>query len=331
MKKVIVVGSTNTDLVIGAPKAPAKGETITGGGFFIARGGKGANQAVAAVRFGGNVAMSAVVGDDLFGKDALKSLEIEKIDTTAVRVSDEANGGVAVITVIDGDNRIILDKGTNALLDESDVDAALSLASDGDILLTQAETPIAATGYALKSAKQKGMTTIFNPAPADKAYEEFFGLCDYLIPNETEAETFGGLDEIKRKTDAVVITTLGGKGYAISKGNEYKEYPCVKIKAVDTTAAGDTFCGVFAVCLAEGKTVERAAQIASAAGFRGVFEQRGSNVYSDERKGRLVYQRERRRADRLKIKSKLKALKKPTRKSVGLFFVFEFMKKPRLK
>lgn len=265
MKKIIVIGSINTDLVITSPKMPQAGETITGGGFFTARGGKGANQAVAAARFGGNVLMCGKVGDDGFGKDAITSFEKENIDATCVGVCKGCSGGVAVITVVDGNNRIILDKGANAEITEKDVDAALLDASDGDVLLVQAEIPCKITGYALEKAKEKNMTTIFNPAPADKAYAKYFKYCDYVIPNETETEIFGGLDEIKSQTDAVIIITLGGRGYAIADGNGYKEYSCIKIKAVDTTAAGDTFCGVFAVKLAEGETVVNSAKIASAA------------------------------------------------------------------
>lgn len=265
MKKIFVVGSINTDLVISTPKMPVAGETITGNGFFVARGGKGANQAVAAARFGGEVSMCGKIGDDVFGKEAFESFVKEGIDASSVKVCNGSSSGIAVITVTDGNNRIILDKGANALLKKEDVDETLSNAKAGDVLLTQAENPAEMIGYALKKAKEKQMTVIFNPAPADSAYAKYFEYCDYIIPNETETEIFGGLDAIKDKTDAVIIITLGGDGYAISDKNGYKTYPCKKVKAVDTTAAGDTFCGVFAVCLAEGKSIEIAAETASCA------------------------------------------------------------------
>lgn len=265
MKKIFVVGSINTDLVISAPKMPVAGETITGNGFFVAHGGKGANQAVAAARFGGDVSMCGKIGDDAFGKDVFESFVKEGIDASNVKVCNGSSGGIAVITVTDGNNRIILDKGANALLTEEDVDVALSNAKEGDVLLTQAENPAEIIGYAFKKAKEKQMTVIFNPAPADGAYAKYFEYCDYIIPNETETEIFGGLGAIKDKTDAVIIITLGGDGYVINDKNGYKTYPCKKVKVVDTTAAGDTFCGVFAVCLAEGKSVESAAEIASCA------------------------------------------------------------------
>ncbi len=264
-KRIIVIGSVNTDLVIGAPRIPEEGETITGGDFFIARGGKGANQAVAAARFGGNVAMCGCVGDDSFGKDALDSFVKEKIDVSNVSVVGGVSGGVAVITVVGGNNRIILDSGANASLSYKDVDFALANAESGDVLLTQAENPVDVICYALKKAKEKGMTTVFNPAPASEAFKDCFKYSDYVIPNETEAEIFGGLDEIRKLTDGVIIVTLGSRGYAISDNAGYREYPCIKIKATDTTAAGDTFCGVFAVELADGKTAEDAAKTASVA------------------------------------------------------------------
>lgn len=265
MKKIFVIGSINTDLVISASKMPVAGETITGGSFFVTRGGKGANQAVAAARFCGDVSMCGRIGDDTFGKDALESLIKENIDASNVRVSEGCSGGVAVITVIDGNNRIILDKGANALLSKSDVDVAFSNAKEGDVLLTQAENPVEVIGYALKKAKEKAMTTIFNPAPADKAYEKYFAYCDFIIPNETEVEIFGGLNAIKDKTDAVIIITLGDKGYAINDKKGCKTHPCAKVAVKDTTAAGDTFCGVFAVCIAEGNSVEESAETASIA------------------------------------------------------------------
>lgn len=265
MKTVYVVGSINTDLVIGAPYMPAAGETLTGGGFFTAHGGKGANQAVAAARLGGKVVMCACVGDDDFGKAAKKALEQDGIDTRFVRVVENTPTGTAVIVVVDGDNRIILDKGANACLSKADVDAALKEANEGDILLAQLENPVEIVGYALKKGKEKGMTVILNPAPANVEAKGYLSDCDLVIPNETETEIFGGRENILEKTGGNLIVTLGSKGFEIIQGGVSKTYPCIKIKAVDTTAAGDTFCGGLVAKLAEGKTLETAAKFGSLA------------------------------------------------------------------
>ena len=168
MGKILVVGSINTDLVIKAPYMPQKGETLAGGGFFTARGGKGANQAVAAARLGGQVYMCGCVGDDAFGQEALSSLKVAGVDVSCVRVVEKTPTGTAVIVVVDGDNQIILDKGANERLTEADIDKALEKASAGDIYLTQLENPIAVVGYGLQKAKEKGMLVILNPAPASK-------------------------------------------------------------------------------------------------------------------------------------------------------------------
>ena len=163
MKKIFIVGSINTDLVITAPYMPQKGETLTGSGFFTARGGKGANQAVAAARLGGDVVMCGYVGDDGFGKEAIESLKKDGVDVSHVRVVENTPTGTAVIVVTDGDNRIILDKGANACLTETDIDGALAEAEAGDIYLTQLENPIEVIGYGLKRRKKRGCTSFSIP------------------------------------------------------------------------------------------------------------------------------------------------------------------------
>ena len=265
MSRIFVVGSINTDLVIGAPYMPASGETLTGGGFFTAHGGKGANQAVAAARLGGDVVMCACVGDDAFGENAIKSLQADGVDTRFVRVCKNTPTGTAVIVVIDGDNRIILDKGANAQLCKADVDAALEEAQAGDILLAQLENPVDVVGYALEQGKKKGMTVILNPAPANVAAKEFVDCCDLVIPNETETEILGGKAELLQKTGGKLIITLGGKGYEITENGVSTTYPCIKVQAVDTTAAGDTLCGGLCARLASGDRLEKAAAFGSKA------------------------------------------------------------------
>ena len=175
MKNIYVVGSINTDLVINTPYMPKAGETLTGSGFFTAHGGKGANQAVAAARLGGKVKMCGCVGGDDFGLSAINALKVEGIDVENVRKIDGVPTGTAVIIVENGDNRIILDKGANGQLTESDIDKALATAVAGDIYVTQLENPIEIIGYGLKKAKEKGMFVVLNPAPANTEIEPYLG------------------------------------------------------------------------------------------------------------------------------------------------------------
>lgn len=264
MRKIFIVGSINTDLVIQAPYIPQSGETLIGSDFFMAHGGKGANQAVAAARLGGNVTMCGCVGSDSFGDDAIQSLQKEGIDVSHVRKVKNISSGTAMILITNGDNRIILDKGANATLTKEDIDRTLEDAASGDIYLTQLENPIDIIGYGLMKAKEKEMYVILNPAPADRAIEPFLGFCDVIVPNETELEILGGKQTLLKKVP-VVITTLGEKGYEISNAKKSVIYPCIKIKAVDTTAAGDTLCGGMAARLAKGYPLEDAAKFGSVA------------------------------------------------------------------
>ena len=262
MKNIYVVGSINTDLVITTPYMPKAGETLTGSGFFTAHGGKGANQAVAAARLGGQVKMCGCVGSDGFGESAISALKSEGIDVENVRVIDGVPSGTAVIIVENGDNRIILDKGANGCLTEEDIDKALQTATSEDIYVTQLENPIEIIGYGLKKAKEKGMFVILNPAPANVEITPYLEFCDLLTPNESELELFGGKERLLEKVKTLLVT-LGSKGYEIITKTESKQYPCIKVKAVDTTAAGDTFCGGMVAKLAEGEVLEVAAAFGS--------------------------------------------------------------------
>ncbi len=263
-KKIFIVGSINTDLVIKAPYMPKAGETLTGSGFFTAHGGKGANQAVAAARLGGDVIMCGCVGEDDFGASSVQSFKKDGINTDHIRAAGGVATGTAVIVIADGDNRIILDKGANGELSPSDIDAALQTAEEGDIYLTQLENPIEVIGYGLKKAKEKGLYVVLNPAPANKEIIPYLGYCDLITPNETETELLGGKEELLKKTDTLLIT-LGSRGFAIITKEGEQTYPCEKIKAVDTTAAGDTLCGGLVAYLAEGKSLEQAAKFGSKA------------------------------------------------------------------
>ena len=264
MKNIYIVGSINTDLVITTPYMPKAGETLTGSGFFVARGGKGANQAVAAARLGGTVVMCGLVGDDDFGKSAVKAFTEVGIDVSHIRAVSGVPSGTAVIIIENGDNRIILDKGANAELSEKDIDEALKDAKAGDIYLTQLENPIEIIGYGLKKAREKGMYVILNPAPANKDIVPYLKYCDLVTPNETETEIMGGKEFLLSQVPTLLVT-LGGNGFEITDKNGSKHYDCIKIKPVDTTAAGDTLCGGLAAMLAKGKTLEESSIFGSKA------------------------------------------------------------------
>ena len=242
MKNIFILGSINTDLIITAPYMPNKGETLMGKDFFTAHGGKGANQAVAAARSNGNVYMCGCVGDDIFGKSALESLQKEGINCEHIRVMENTPTGTAIIIVCDGDNRIILDSGANSKITKEQVDSFLKNAQKGDIFLTQLENPIDIIGYALKQAEEKEMLVVLNPAPANKDIKPFLKYVDILTPNEGECALLGGEEELLKEVNCLVVT-LGDKGFKIINKQINETFPCMKIKPVDTTAAGDTFCG----------------------------------------------------------------------------------------
>ena len=191
MKKVIIVGSLNTDLVINAPYAPQGGETLMGSDFMINQGGKGANQAYATAALGGNAYMCGCVGDDSFGTDSTQNLNKVGVNTDFVRRVSGVPTGVAVIVVTQGENRIIIDSGANGHLSTCDIDRVLEVACEGDIYLTQLENPIDVIGYGLKKAKEKGLLTVLNPAPANRDILKYAQCVDIITPNETESEILG--------------------------------------------------------------------------------------------------------------------------------------------
>ncbi len=258
MKRIFIVGSLNYDLVINAPYMPVGGETIKGSDFMTNAGGKGANQAYACGRLGGNAYMCGVVGNDSFGDTLINSLNSVGVDTTYVRKEAKTSTGVAVIVVTEGENRIIIDSGANGYLNKDDIDSVLEIASEGDIYLTQLENPIDIVGYGLARAKEKGLTVILNPAPANPDIIRYLGNVDIITPNETELEILGGKEKLFECGIKTAITTLGAQGYEIATEQGGKIYPCIKVKAVDTTAAGDTASGGLAVGLAKGKSIEDA-------------------------------------------------------------------------
>ena len=270
MKKIFLFGSLNADLTIRAPYIPQAGETLKGSDFMLTAGGKGANQAYACANLGGDIRMAGCVGSDPFGDMLVKSLQGAGADTSCVRRT-RRNTGVAVITVVDGDNRIILDEGANGEATLSDVEALLADASAGDIFITQLENPLPVVEGALALAKRKGLFTLFNPAPARAEARCCVGYADLITPNESELRILSGKDgveegcrELIKMGAGAVLATLGKEGSLYWNGTEKTNIGIVDAgKAVDTTAAGDTFCGALAVRLAEGASPLEAARFAS--------------------------------------------------------------------
>lgn len=265
MKNIFIVGSLNYDLVINAPYMPKGGETLKGSDFMTNAGGKGANQAYASGKLGGKTYMCGAVGNDSFGDALLSSLDSVGVNTDSIKRVEGVSTGVAVIVVTEGENRIIIDSGANACINEGDIDAFLEKASEGDIFLTQLENPINIVGYALKKAKEKGLLVLLNPAPASRDIIKYLKYVDIITPNETELEILGGKDSLLGEEISTIITTLGSRGYEIATKEKAQVYPCIKVKAVDTTAAGDTASGGLCVKLAEGKTIEEAMAFGSLA------------------------------------------------------------------
>ena len=277
-RKIVVVGSCNTDMVINMDRLPLPGETLLGGKFFMNAGGKGANQAVAAARLGGKVNFVAKVGNDPFGMRSIDQYKAEGIGTKHVVVDKEHPSGVALILVdAHGENSIAVASGANAHLLPEDIDQAKGTIEDCDILLMQLETPMETIEHAAQMAKRAGGKVILNPAPAHSLPESLLANLYMLIANETEAEYISGtritdMDSVARAADIIchrgvenVVITLGSKGAFIKERDTYHQVPALKVKAVDATAAGDTFCGAVCVALAEGRGIIEAVTFANRA------------------------------------------------------------------
>lgn len=269
MKNIYILGSLNTDLVISSPHMPLKGETVTGTDFMTNFGGKGANQAAACAKLGGRVVMGGCVGSDDFGAAMKKNLKDLGVDVTYIKTQKDCASGTAVIILSEGDNRIILSKGANEMVDNELIDGLLSNATEGDVFLVQLENPIEKVGYALEQAKKKSMFTVLNPAPMNKEIIPYLKYVDLITPNETELAEISGGEGILKGAASInvprVVVTLGSKGYYYRGGEKSFQGSSVKVKAIDTTAAGDTFTGALCVKFAEGATPEDALTFASKA------------------------------------------------------------------
>ena len=280
MKRILVVGSSNTDLIIKVPEIPRPGETLLGGQFQTFPGGKGANQAVAAARSGGDVVFIASVGDDAYGKEAVRGYKLDNINTENVKICKNIPSGIAMITISDnGENAITVAPGANSKLLPADLDEAEEAFHETDYMLVQLETPIETVKKAVDLCVEFNTSVILNPAPAAELPDEILSAVDIITPNETEAERLTGMkvtDEHDASSAATrlhergvntVIITMGAQGAYLSDqatgiGVLIRGF---KVEAVDTTAAGDVFNGQLAVALAEGKSFQNAILIAHSA------------------------------------------------------------------
>jgi len=274
MQKIIVIGSINTDMVVKTDKLPLPGETKMGGTFFMNAGGKGANQAVAAARLGGNVTLVTKVGNDIFGKQTINGLKKEKIDTNYIFIDETTPSGTALIIVnAEGENCIVVAPGANANLLPADIEKVKNL-SEAEIILMQLEIPIETIAAVTKIAKANHQKVIINPAPAQKLSDELLKGLYLITPNETEASLLTGItvkDEMTASQAADVflskgvqnvIITLGKQGAYFQNNNLRLKIDAPVVRAVDTTAAGDTFSGAITVAITEGMGWENAVQFA---------------------------------------------------------------------
>ncbi|MBM3859132.1 MAG: ribokinase [Verrucomicrobia bacterium] len=270
--RILVLGSSNTDMIIKLDRIPRPGETILGGAFVTAAGGKGANQAVGAARAGGQVTFIARVGQDMFGEQAVAGFVRDGINVKHISRDKTSPSGVALIFVAkDGENSIAVAGGANAKLSPADVRKAKAAFTGASVLVMQLETPLETVQAAADLAAKAGVRVILNPAPAQPLPDALLKRISIITPNETEAELLTGRTgeaaaaKLRARGVATVILTLGARGALIADASGTRLVPGFKVKAVDTTAAGDIFNGSVAVALAEGKPLEEAVRFANAA------------------------------------------------------------------
>jgi ribokinase len=274
--KIVVVGSSNMDLVVKAPRIPVVGETILGGDFLMVPGGKGANQAVAAAKLGAEVCLVAKLGDDIFGEQSLANFAKASIRTDYIIQTDEAPSGVALITVDGaGDNVIVVAPGANGILSPEDVEKAQPVIASSNALVAQLEVPLQTVECAARLACRSRVPFILDPAPAQTLSTELLEMVDVLTPNETEAQILTGVEVVNGDAARAaagqllacgvkaVVLTMGAKGFLLCDNKRVEFVAAMKVDAVDTTAAGDAFTGALAVGLARGQALRDAALFAN--------------------------------------------------------------------
>ncbi|MGG7178782.1 ribokinase [Clostridium paraputrificum] len=277
MKKVVVVGSLNMDLVMAVERMPKVGETIKGENINYLIGGKGANQAVAAARLSNEVNMIGCIGKDTFGEKILKHLKDDGVNVEAIKVDECTFTGLATIFKTPENNSIVVIPGANDFCDKELVDRYEEIIKDADILVTQLEIPIVTVKYVLEVAKKHGVKTILNPAPAQKISRDILCNVDILTPNETEFEiitgqTYGNdrmfedaMIKWQKDNNTKLVVTRGAMGSSFVEEGKVETVEAMKVKAIDTTGAGDTFNGALAHSLANGYKMRDAVRFAGLA------------------------------------------------------------------
>jgi len=278
MGRIVVIGSSNTDMVVKSKKIPGPGETVIGGAFLMNPGGKGANQAVSAARLKGNVTFVTKTGSDLFGDQAKDLFNKEGIDTRFIIKDLKNPSGVAIISVDEnGENCIVVAPGSNATLSAYDISEEAYGNDPSDVFLMQLEIPVSTVEFVAQKVAQKGNRVILNPAPARQLSDDLLRSLYLITPNEVEAEILTGIkvndalsaeksaEKIHSKGAVNVIITMGGAGAYLLSERVSKMIPVVPVKAVDSTAAGDVFNGALAVALSEGKDLEESVDFANKA------------------------------------------------------------------
>jgi ribokinase len=271
LRTILVIGSSNTDMVIKTKKFPLPGETLLGGNFFMFPGGKGANQAVAAARLGGRVTLITKTGRDIFGSQTRAGFAQENINTAFVLEDPINPSGVALITVdTKGENTIVVASGANAALQPKDLHDAMDEFTKSGIILLQLEIPLETVEYAASLGTKLGKKVILNPAPATQLPPSLLKNLFLITPNESEAESLTGIritdeESLKKASEKLketgvqnIVITVGAAGAFVYNGITARMVPAPTVQAVDTTAAGDVFNGAIAVALAEGHNLESA-------------------------------------------------------------------------
>jgi ribokinase len=279
MRRILVLGSLNVDLVTRVPRPPAPGETLQGGALELFIGGKGANQACAAALLGGDVRMAGKIGNDVFADRLTSGLQAAGVDTTLIKQSASPSGAAVIFVLPHGENMIVISAGANADVAPDFAVKAVERLSPGDLLLCQLEIPLDSVQAAFRSAKQKDVVTILDPAPACALSDELLACVDILTPNQTEAASLLGNEtapedhrqaeaaarKLQQRGPKTVIVKLGAQGCFVADGSEYFARSAFQVTAIDTTAAGDTFNGALAAALANGKLLPDATLFANAA------------------------------------------------------------------
>ncbi len=277
-KKITVIGSSNTDMVLKSSHLPAPGETVLGGDFAMKAGGKGANQAVAAAKLNGDVTFIAKVGNDIFGEQAIANFKDHGIDTRFITKDETVASGVALIMVdAQGENSISVALGANDRLSKDDLNPAIELLKESSYVLMQLESPMALVEHVATLSQELGFRLVLNPAPAQQLSNNVLQSLYMLTPNSVEAQLLSGIEVIDEPTARkaatklretgvdIVIITMGSKGAYVLSAALDELIPCPKVQAVDTTAAGDTFNGSLLVALSEGQQLRDAIVFANRA------------------------------------------------------------------